>query len=181
MLRAGDIFAGPLGRRSGTGDKLLYLLLALTLFGVTRIALAQVCINLIILLWLGLLLTRRTRPYRQLPLMLPLIFLIFQGVVSAALSMDPLLSLRETLGLLNVLVLLLFYNISDGEEDVLPLIQVVVVMGGMVALVGLGQYFIDDVGGVAHRISGPMGHYMTYSGILMLVDVVIIALLASTT
>lgn len=179
-LLGGDLFSVPLARRPGTGEKLLYLLLALALFGVTRIALVQICLNLISLLWVGLLLSRGGRTFRFLPLMIPLFLLILQTVISAFLSVDPADSVTYLPGLANLLVLLLFYNILEGEDDVLPMVHVVVLMGGMVALVGLGQYVIDDMGGVRHRISGPMGHYMTYSGILMLVDVLIIALLASS-
>ncbi len=108
LLRAGEIFADPLGKRSGAGEKLLYLLLALTLFGVTRIALVQIAINLMVLFWFGLLLRRGGRRFRPLPLMIPLFFFIIQGVVSALLSLDPQVSLRETVGLTNLLVLLLF-------------------------------------------------------------------------
>lgn len=176
----GEIFAAPLARRAGTGDRLLYLLLALALFSVTRIALAQISLSLLAVLWIGFFLSRRQwASFRVMPLMVPLLFFLIQSIVSAALSLDPALSLGELGGMANLLFLLLFYNILDGEDDVLPLLQVVILMGGMVALVGLGQYVIDDIGGVKHRISGPMGHYMTYSGILMLVDVLIIALLAS--
>lgn len=181
MPRGGSIFAAPLARRAGTGDRLLYLLLALVLFSVTRIAMAQICLTLVSVLWIWLLLSRRQwSSFRVLPLMVPLFFLMLQSIVSASLSLDPALSLGGLGGMANLLVLLLFFNLLDGEDDVMPLIQVVIMMGGMVALVGLGQYVIDGIGGVRHRISGPMGHYMTYSGILMLVDVLIIALLASS-
>lgn len=180
-LRGGDAFAAPLARRSGTAEQLLYLLLVLFLFSVTRIALAQICLTLITILWIRLFPVRwGGRGFRSLPLMVPLFFFFLQSIVSASLSLNPGLSFDQLWGMFNLLALLLFYNILEGEEDVLPLIHVLVLMGGMVALVGLGQYVIDDVGGVRHRISGPMSHYMTYSGILMLIDVLIIALLAST-
>jgi O-antigen ligase len=179
-LRGGDVFAVPLARRSGTAEKLLYLLLVLFLFSVTRIALAQICLTLISILWLRLVLARRgSRAFRSLPLMVPLFFFFLQNLVSASLSLNPWLSLNQMLGMFNLLVLLLFYNILEGEGDVLPLVHALVLMGGMAALIGLGQYVIDDVGGIQHRISGPLSHYMTYSGILMLIDVLIIALLAS--
>jgi len=180
-LRGGELLAAPLARRSGAADRLLYLLLVLVVLSVTRIALAQICLSLMTLVWIALLVTRRdTHRFRRLPLMLPLIFFVLTNVLSALLSIDPGHSVGTIGGMANLLVLLLFYNIIEGETDVLPLVLVMVLMGGMVALAGLGQYVILDVGGLRHRITGPMSHYMTYSGILMLIDVVIIAMLASS-
>lgn len=179
-LRGGDLLAAPLARREGSADRLLYLLLVLAVLSVTRIALAQICLSLMTIVWLGLFISRHdAHRFRRLPLMLPLIFFVLSSLLSGLLSLDPGHSVGSLGGMANLLVLLLFYNIIEGEADVLPLVLVMVLMGGMVALAGLGQYVILDVGGLRHRITGPMSHYMTYSGILMLIDVMIIALLAS--
>ncbi len=176
-----EIFSEPLGHRSGVVDRLTYLFLALALVSVTRIAMAQICLTLVLLCWLVPFLVRgQWSAFRTPPPMVPLLLFLCWNFVSAGFSLDPAFSVGEMGGLANLLVMLLFCNILDGEGDAKPLIQLVIIMGGMVALVGLGQYVIDDLGGVRHRITGPMSHYMTYSGILMLVDVMIIALLACT-
>ncbi len=66
------------------------------------------------------------------------------------------------------------YRLFRGERS-LTVIDVVITVGALNAVYGIVQYGILDFDNVARRVQGNLGHYMTYSGVIMLVACIAVA------
>ncbi|HKH48274.1 MAG TPA: O-antigen ligase family protein [Thermoanaerobaculia bacterium] len=108
------------------------------------------------------------------PLLVPLGVYALWLVGSIVASFDPATSvsgLRELFTLSALLVAPLFVR---GERDVRRLVDALVVIGALLAGTGLAQYLVG-YGGIDRRIRGPFSHYMTFSGLLLICDLLLIA------
>lgn len=65
-----------------------------------------------------------------------------------------------------------------GERSARRLVDGAVGVAAVVAAAGLAQ-FLWGYGGIDHRIRGPLSHYMTFSGVLLLADALLLARLAT--
>ena len=61
-----------------------------------------------------------------------------------------------------------------GERDVRRLVDLLILVGAVVALSGLAQVLLG-YGGIDRRIRGPFSHYMTFAGTLLLLDLLLVA------
>jgi len=130
------------------------------------IAVAQSLLALAVLCWLTLVLVRRERV--QVPRFFW--FLAAYGaatLVSAAFSPEPATSFIDCKQLVLFVLVPLTYRLLSGDRGT-SLITLVVSAGAASAAIGIFQY------GVLHydlqfRPRGTLGHYMTFSGLLMLV------------
>jgi len=98
---------------------------------------------------------------------LPLLALALWTLVSSAFSSHPAESFLRDRQLLYYLIVPMTLRVARGPRDMTAL-NVVIAVGAASALVGIGQYLawgVDE----NHRPHGILGHYMTYSGVLMLV------------
>jgi putative inorganic carbon (HCO3(-)) transporter len=143
----------------------------LTVFGFATalqfsIAVAQTLLAVALLCWLALVLLRRERI--DVPrLFWPLLAYAGLTLVSAAFSSQPLVSLINCKQLVLFAIVPLVYRFVSGPRG-RTMITLIVSAGALSAAVGIFQY------GVLHydlqfRPRGTLGHYMTYSGLLMLV------------
>ena len=66
------------------------------------------------------------------------------------------------------------YRLFRGERS-LTVVDVVITVGALNAVYGIVQYGILDFDNVARRVQGNLGHYMTYSGVIMLVACLAVA------
>ncbi len=66
------------------------------------------------------------------------------------------------------------YRLLRGERS-LTAIDVMITVGALNAVYGIVQYGILDFDNIQNRIQGNLGHYMTYSGVIMLVACVAVA------
>lgn len=113
------------------------------------------------------------------PLLIPLGLYAITLTVSVAVSAEipgSLSHLREILSL-TTLVLALF--LVRGEQEVRKIVDILIPMTTIVALYGIGQYFLTDYGTLYNRIPGPFSHYMTFSGVLLIGDFLLVARMAS--
>jgi len=104
----------------------------------------------------------------------PLAFCVLVGFLSVAFSLDPEWSLpqaREMFGLVT-LPLALFW-VRDTER-LRKVMDGVVIMAAVSALWGLGQ-FLNGYGDLEQRIRGPFSHYMTFAGVLLMANLVLLA------
>lgn len=99
-------------------------------------------------------------------------------VVSTLTSLDPGRSARGLSELFNLAVLPLALVLVRGEARVRTVVDGICLLGGGLALLGLGQ-FVLGYNDLSHRITGPFSHYMTFSGILLLADLLLIGRVAS--
>lgn len=89
-------------------------------------------------------------------------------LVSAAFSGDPLASLADSKQLVLFAIVPAVYDLARGRRAALT-IQVLISVGALAAVIGIVQYGILHYDNLGRRPQGTLTHYMTYSGVLMLV------------
>ena len=131
------------------------------------IAAGEALLALAALAWAGLLVTRGERVAVP-PTFWPLAAYAGVTLVSALLSRDPLASLAASKELLLFLTVPIVYRLCRGERAQ-QVVDVVVTAGAVSAIIGIVQYGILHYDNLGRRPQGALTHYMTYSGVLMLV------------
>ena len=130
------------------------------------IAAAQILLGLTGLLWLILVISHRERI--EVPSMFwPLAAYAGATLISSFFSIDPRASFWDSRQLLLFMIVPIAYRLLHGERS-LKAIDVIVTVGALHAIYGIVQYGVmgDDIN---QRVQGLLGHYMTYSGVIMLV------------
>jgi O-antigen ligase len=145
----------------------LWLLLGFVAALQVSIAAAGVLLAVMLLCWVALLVRDRTRPEAP-SFFLPLAVYAGATLVSAALSIDPRASLIDTKQLLLFLIVPAVYHVARGPRASL-VVDVIVTVGAASAVFGIIQYGVLHFDNLGQRPKGALGHYMTYSGVLMLV------------
>jgi O-antigen ligase len=131
------------------------------------IAIAQTLLAVAVLCWVALITSRRERieaPRFFWPLM------AYAGItlISAVFSAQPLVSVIDSKQLVLFLIVPLTYRFVTAERGN-TLITVIVTVGAASAAFGIFQYGVLQYDRLDMRPRGTLGHYMTYSGLLMLV------------
>jgi O-antigen ligase len=151
---------------------------ALALFGMAgavqfSIAAAQILLGIALICWIALLVVRRER-FAAPGFFWPMTAYAAATIVSAAMSSDPRTSLIDCKQLVLFLLVPLIYRFVNGERPH-TLVTVVITCAAVSAVVGIVQYGILHYDNLGQRPQGTLGHWMTYSGLLMLVIGVAIA------
>jgi putative inorganic carbon (HCO3(-)) transporter len=98
----------------------------------------------------------------------PLLVYAALTIISAAFSPQPRTSLADCKQLVLFLLIPMTYRfLTDAKAQ--ALVSVVVSFGAIAAAIGIFQYAILHYDSLGQRPQGTLGHYMTYSGLLMLV------------
>jgi putative inorganic carbon (HCO3(-)) transporter len=144
----------------------------LALFGVAggvlfSIAVAQILLALAVVCWIAVIATRHER------IAVPAFFwplLAYAGatLVSAAFSPEPRVSLIDCKQLVLFLLVPLVYRFVTGSRAT-TMVTVILSFAAVSAAFGIFQYAILHYDNLGRRPQGTLGHYMTYSGLLMLV------------
>jgi O-antigen ligase len=150
----------------------------LALFGIAgavqfSIAAAQILLTVAVVCWIAVLLVRRDR-FEAPSFFWPLLVYAAATLVSAAFSADPRVSLVDCKQLVLFLLVPITYRFAAGKNGG-TLITVVVSCAAVSAAFGIFQYGILHYDQLSQRPQGTLGHYMTYSGLLMLVMAVALA------
>lgn len=131
------------------------------------IGVAGVIVTVAMVGWISLVVARRERI--EVP---PLFWwLAAYGVVtlaSAVFSPDPLKSIVDCKQLALFLIVPGMYRVARGRRA-LTVVTVIITAGGISALIGILQFSIFEFDNLGKRPHGWLTHYMTYSGVLMLV------------
>lgn len=98
---------------------------------------------------------------------LPLVLYAVWTLVATVFSRDPGVSLAANKELLMFLVVPMTMGMLTGERASRAL-DVLISVGALVAIVGVYQYTLLNYDTLGQRPQGTLGHYMTYSGVLML-------------
>src|SRR5205814_1876807 len=98
----------------------------------------------------------------------PLVAYAVITLVSTAFSPDPRTSLMACNQMVLFLLVPLVYRFSRGSNAQL-MVTVIVSFAAAAAAVGIFQYGVLHYDNLGQRPQGTLGHYMTYSGLLMLV------------
>jgi O-antigen ligase len=137
------------------------------------IAIAQIFLTIAIICWVVLIIARRERV--EAPAFFwPLVAYGAVTLVSAVFSADPRTSLIDTKQLVLFLIVPVAYRFATGERGH-TLITVVLSCAAASAAVGIIQYGILHYDQLGQRPQGTLGHYMTYSGLLMIVIAVAVS------
>ena len=131
------------------------------------IAAASLLLTATLGLWLALLVRRRERP--RLPAFFrPLVAYTLLTMAAVTASVDPAASLSDAREVLLFLVVPAVYRLARGRAAA-TVAGIIVSVGAVTAIYGIVQYGILEYDHLGRRPQGSMGHYMTYSGLLMLV------------
>lgn len=97
--------------------------------------------------------------------------------VSTALSYDPRLSAHSLSDVFNLTTPVLAILLLRRERDVRRLAVGLMILGALLAVAGLVQYALgyDDLD---RRIRGSLSHYMTFSGVLLICDCLLLGWIA---
>jgi O-antigen ligase len=128
---------------------------------------AGVLLTLTALLWLALVIRNRERI--EVPRMFwPLLAYAAVTIISALFAVDRGVSLRDTKQLVLFAIVPIAYRLLPGRRS-LTAVDVIITVGALEAIFGIVQYAILNFDHLQRRVQGSLTHYMTYSGVLMLV------------
>lgn len=105
---------------------------------------------------------------------LPLLVYAALTLLSAAFSSAPVASLKDSRQLLMFLMVPIVARFARGDRG-MRTIDLIIAMGAAGALVGIVQFSMFGYNNLDHRPVGTLGHWMTYSGVLMLVTCAAVA------
>jgi O-antigen ligase len=174
LVGAADISAATANAR-----RLAVCLYALHLLTVWAIAVSNILLgaSLLVTLWAT---WRRHLSWRPLlPLVPPLALYLLCLVGSIAGSYDVRGSLAALGALFSFASLYLGVVLIAGDREARNIVDALSAVGALLACAGLAQYALG-YGDLAHRIRGPFYHYMSYSGVLLLCDLLLLVSLVAS-
>jgi O-antigen ligase len=128
---------------------------------------AGVLLTLTAILWLTLVIRNRERI--EVPRMFwPLAAYGAVTMLSAFNAVDRGVSLMDTKQLVLFAIIPIAYRLLPGRRS-LTAVDVIITIGALEAIYGIIQYAILNFDHLQRRVQGSLSHYMTYSGVLMLV------------
>jgi O-antigen ligase len=143
------------------------LLLAFVATVQVSIVAAQTFFIALLLAWTATLMRDRARPAVP-PFFWPLLAYAAVTLISSAFSIDPIESIIDSRQLYLFLIVPVVYDLARGPRT-RTVVDVIVTVGALAAVYGIIQYGMLHFDSLRLRPRGTMGHYMTYSGTLMLV------------
>ncbi len=147
---------------------------ALHLFTVFALALSNILLALTLALAPRALAERRVDWRVLRPVLLPMGFYLVFLTASIALSYEPRVSLYSFGETFAMATLYLGPGLVRGERELRRLIDGMIAVAALIALRGLSQYLWLSFGELDQRIRGPFSHYMTFSGVLLICDVLLV-------
>jgi O-antigen ligase len=127
----------------------------------------QTALWLTLAAWAAALVVRRERPGAP-PWFWPLLAYVGISLVATVFSVDRFQSLHAVKQMLLYLVVPATYSIASGRRAH-SVWQVIITVGAISAIIGVIEYGVLNWNSLGQRPRGTLGHYMTYSGLLMLV------------
>jgi O-antigen ligase len=121
----------------------------------------------------------RLLPAGSRPIVVALALYALLLVASIAASYDPLASLRSISELFTLSTLPLGLLLARGERRLRWLVDGLVAVAASVAVWGLLQLLGGGLGAIDSRIRGPFSHWMTFSGFLLVCDLLVLARLVA--
>lgn len=154
-----------------------YWLFAAHAWAIFGIAASNILLGLLVLSgpWTALRGGLRRVPWRELgPLYVPLAAYVLWLGGATLFSYDPRVSVSSLSEVFTLTALFLAPLLVRGERDVRRIVTGLIVVAALIACFGLAQYLVG-YGDIDRRIRGPLSHYMTFSGILLIADFLLIA------
>ena len=130
------------------------------------IAAANILLGVCLLIWLALVISRKRVDVPRF--FYPLAAYAAATLASAAFSDDPNASFTDSKQLVLFLVVPIVFELARGSRAPF-VVQVIITVGALSALFGVIQFGVLQYDNLGRRPQGARGHYMTYSGLVMLV------------
>lgn len=151
----------------------LYTLLAFVAALQLSIAAAHILLAVTFVLWVASVVARNDTV--AVPRFFwPLVVYAVLTLISATASPDPRTSFTDSKQLVLFLIVPAVYHLARGDQA-LRLVDVVITVGAASAAFGIVQYGILEYDHLGRRPQGWLTHYMTYSGLLMMVTCAAVA------
>jgi O-antigen ligase len=131
------------------------------------IAAANILLTAVLLGWVAILVRDRTRPSAP-RFLVPLLAYAGWTLVATVFSFNFAVSLVDDKQLVLLLLVPAVYHLARGARAA-TVVDVIVSVGAASAAFGIIQYGILHYDNLGQRPQGALTHYMTYSGVLMLV------------
>jgi putative inorganic carbon (hco3(-)) transporter len=144
-----------------------YLLLGFVGALQISIAVAEILLAATVVGWAALLLRDKIRPSAP-AFFLPLAAYAGATLIASAFSADRAISFVDDKQLVLFAIVPMVYDLARGRRASL-VVDVIVSVGAASAAFGIVQYGVLHYDNLGRRPEGALTHYMTYSGILMLV------------
>jgi putative inorganic carbon (HCO3(-)) transporter len=168
MTNATTILAIPHTRTTPGLDRVaVALLLGFVASLQVSIALADILLAATLVLWVAMLVRDRVRPSAP-RFFVPLSVYAAITLLAAAFSVDPVTSFVDSKQLLLFAIVPAVYDLARGRRAA-TVVDVIVTVGAASAAFGIIQYGMLHYDSLRLRPQGALTHYMTYSGVLMLV------------
>jgi O-antigen ligase len=145
----------------------LTAMFGVAVFSQLSIAVAQSLLFIALVCWASVIIVRRER-IEVPPFFYPLLAYAGWTLLSAAFSSEPRISLTDCKQLLLFLIVPATYRLVHGSRAT-TMLTVIMSVGAATAAYGIFQYGLLHYDQLNQRPQGTLGHYMTYSGLLMLV------------
>ena len=130
-------------------------------------ALAYILLTAMFVTWAAMRVQERTRPAAP-AFFLPLAVYGLLTLVAAMFSVDPRESLIDSKQLVLLAMVPAVYDIARGSRAA-SVVDVVISIGAATAVYGIIQYGLLHYDNLGQRPQGTLSHYMTYSGVVMLI------------
>jgi O-antigen ligase len=137
------------------------------------IAVADIFLSVALLMWVLRLATHRSH-FEAPDFFVPLVAYAAITLVSAAFSSDPRAGFIDSKQLVLFFIVPMVFEFGRGLKAPL-IVQVIISVGAVSAAIGVIQYGVLEYNNLGRRVHGSLGHYMTYSGLLMLVTCAAVA------
>jgi O-antigen ligase len=131
------------------------------------IAAAQILLSALLLCWAIGLIRDKSRPTAP-TFFVALLAYAGMTLISTVFAIAPLESFADDRQLLLFLIVPAVYDLARGQRAVMTT-DVIITVGAAAAAYGIVQYGMLHFDSLGQRPRGTLGHYMTYSGTLMLV------------
>lgn len=109
------------------------------------------------------------------PILVPALTFAYFIALSAIFSIHPSQSIFHAKDLALFIIIPIVYDTVESLDDVRVIYGVLIFAGVISALYGLYQFYASDTDMVYSRIRGFMGHWMTFSGLLMILNVLLLS------
>ncbi len=162
-------------RKAINFDMIIYVFFILFIISsLVSISIAQISISLAAIAWLSSLYINGGINDVKTHLGIPFLLFILASILSIITSIDIGMSLMHFRKLIQIIIFFLFLNNLKGLKEVSILVKILIMVAGVMSLYGFFQAVQNGVS-LSTRVEGTMSIYMTFAGLLMLVDLIAIS------
>lgn len=157
-------------------DKIIYIsIISFTIFSVISISLTQISVAIGMLFWLMKLYRTKSLRQMQLPIVMPIALFLLACIISIFASVNVYSSVIYSRKLLEITIFFFIIN-NVSQNDSLKLLKILICSMTIMSLYAICHAVVNGVS-LEMRASGTMSIYMTFSGLLMLTNIMTISYL----